>query len=95
MITLVATMALAILPLSSPRIAPRVLFPGNVVCSDFGKVDARTWDLRRDASLDLGNWDGEFLISGRITAGRFVAHGQDLFDVLEKKCEISALSIKP
>jgi hypothetical protein len=67
-----------------------MLFPGNVVCSDFDKVNTKTWDLRRFQSLDLGNWDGRFIISGKITAGHFVSHGQDLFDVLERKCNVSA-----
>lgn len=90
MIKIVLAAVFGFVALSPLHAAPRLLFPGNVDCSDFGKVGAKTWDLRRASSLDLGNWDGQFVISGPIVAGRFVAHGHDLFDVLESKCKVSA-----
>ena len=90
MIKLLAAVTFVVIPSASPPVAPRVLFPGNVVCSDFDKVGPRTWDLKHVESLDLGNWDGPLVVSGPIMAGRFVAHGHDLFDVLEGKCKVSA-----
>ena len=78
------------MPMPTLRAQPNVLFPHNVTCSDFDKINPSAWELRHKPSLDLGNWDGKFVISGPIKAGRFIARGQDLFVVLESECKIAA-----
>ena len=66
------------------------LYPGNVVCKDFDKTGFKTWRSRTDARMDLGNWDGSFLIHGAIEPGAFVSKGVDLYDVLESRCGLHA-----
>ena len=78
------------------RDAPRLaggspyLYPSNVVCKDFEKTGFRTWRIRTEAEMDLGNWDGVFLIRGAIQPGAFVSKGVDLYDVLESQCGLHA-----
>lgn len=68
----------------------RSLYPGNVECKNFDKTGYRTWQLRDRSTVDLGNWDAAFPITGAIEPGTFVSKGVDLFDVLEIKCGLRA-----
>lgn len=66
------------------------IFPNNINCRDFDRTAYKVWHLRDRLSIDLGNWDRAFEISGPISPGLFVRKGFDLFDVLETKCRMSA-----
>ena len=61
-------------------------YPNNINCKDFAMTALKGWHLRTRSSMDLGNWDGAFWISGTISRGVFVRRGSDLFDILETKC---------
>ena len=66
------------------------VFPHNVDCRDFERTGLKVWQTRHRSSIDLGNWDGSFEISGPIARGAFVLRGFDLVDILESRCGLMA-----
>ena len=83
------SMLVVALPVAALESHP-VLYPNNIECNRFEKIDARTWSVRNGAVLDLGNWDGAFTVRGRIKRGTYIKGGTDLYEVLDHKCEIFA-----
>lgn len=77
-------------PVSSGSEQLQFIFPDNIDCRDFERTAYKAWRLRTLSSVDLGNWDGSFWVSGAISRGLFVRRGFDLLDVLEAKCGRSA-----
>ena len=73
---------------SSERL--QTIYPNNIDCRDFEMTDYKVWHLRSRPSVDLGNWDGAFWVSGAISRGLFIKNGFDLLDVLEAKCGMKA-----
>ena len=72
----------------------QTFYPHNIDCRDFEMTDPRVWHLRNRSSVDLGNWDGAFRISGAISRGLFVNKGFDLLDLLEGKCGVGAQDVR-
>ena len=69
------------------------IYPHNIDCRDFEMTNTQVWRLRNRSSVDLGNWDGAFWISGAISRGLFVKKGFDLLDVLEAKCGMGSQNV--
>jgi hypothetical protein len=67
--------------------AQNSLLDNKIRCTDFRKIDSKTWTTTREARFDIGKMKGNGL-PPNIVLGRgvFELDGTDLVDVLESTC---------
>lgn len=73
---------------ANPTRANQYAIPVNTVeCSDFQKVDSRTWRATRNVNISLGASPEIAVRAGNIVKGVYVSSDKnDLFDTLQMKC---------
>ena len=83
-----ATATLLILAAVCPTRANQYAIPFNTVeCSDFQKLDQRSWRALRNVTVRLSASMNMPVKAGNVVKGAYVSSdGQDLFDTLQMKC---------